>query len=123
MLLRSGKDLPFILKKSKTNQKEVLKKCVERLPYELSCAITSFHHCSYCYNSNQLHCNLCNTCNINKRNHLYCDLCKFCYPKYMTRTFQNRTYYHTLNLHLHCEKCKTVKEYCMYSMMYKCKCY
>lgn len=120
MLLRNGKDIPFGLK-TKINQREILNKCVENLPQELAYVITDFHHCAICFNKKQVHCNLCQTCDINKKNHLYCKECKMCYPKYMTRTFQGRTYLHTLNMHIHCEKCNMVKNYCMYNMMYKCR--
>lgn len=39
-----------------------------------------------------------------------CDKCKMCYAKYKTRIFNNIQYYHTLNMHIHCKICDTVKE-------------
>lgn len=122
MLLRNGKNVLFsppVIPK-KINQKQLLNACAEKVPLEIANIITDFHHCSHCYNKKQIHCNLCNMCNINKNNHLYCNICKVCYPKYITKMFQNRLYHCTLNLHIHCDVCNSVKEYCMFNMMYKC---
>lgn len=121
MLLRNGKDVQFLKSLPKINQKKLLNFSAQNLPSELLSIITDFHHCSHCYNNKQVHCNFCNRCNINKHNHLYCDICKVCFPKYITRTFQNRCYNNTLNLHIHCEVCDNIKDYNMYQMLYKCK--
>ena len=84
MILRNGK----IIRKS---EDIILEKCVEKLPQELLLKISEFHHCLDCFKNKQIHCSVCNECNINIY-HTTCDICKMCYSKYKTRIFNNMHY-------------------------------
>jgi hypothetical protein len=99
MLLRNGKIIG----------KDITISCVEKLPYEILSIISDYHHCKVCFRNKNKHCYNCNECNINEL-HMTCDKCKICYAKYKTRIFNNMQYYHTLNMHIHCKNCDTVKE-------------
>ena len=103
MLLRNGKIIEEI------KDKDIVTKCVEKLPYEILSMIADYHHCKICFRNKNKHCYNCNECNINEL-HMTCDKCKMCYAKYKTRIFNNIQYYHTLNMHIHCKICDTVKE-------------
>ena len=76
---------------------------------EILSMISDYHHCKVCFRNKNKHCYNCNECNINEL-HMTCDKCKICYAKYKTRIFNNIQYYHTLNMHIHCKNCDTVKE-------------
>jgi hypothetical protein len=119
MLLRNGKKIDYINFK-RINQKKILRDCVEFLPRELLNIISDFNHCKLCHICNYKHCNNCNQCDINPKIHLTCKKCKTCYPKYITRVFYNLVYYHTINIHIHCENCDAVKHYSMLNYYYYC---
>jgi hypothetical protein len=119
MLLRNGKKIDYI-NFNRLNQKKIIRDCVEFLPKELLYIISDFNHCKLCHICNYKHCNNCNQCDINPKMHLTCKKCKTCYPKYITRIFYNLVYYHTINMHIHCEKCDAVKHYSMLNYYYYC---
>jgi len=112
MILRNGK---IIGKK----ENDITINCIEKLPCELLSIIADYHHCNICFRNKNTHCYNCNICNVNDF-HTTCDKCKMCYSKYKTRVFNNIQYYHTLNMHIHCETCDAVKDYSMRHYYYFC---
>lgn len=93
-------------------------KIINELPMELVHLILEFHHCVSCLRSKSFHCNNCNLCNVDKRNHILCDICHKCFPEYV-KIYMNTKYYSKFNFHQHCTYCnsllylKTPKEtYC-----------
>jgi hypothetical protein len=120
MKLRNSKIIKFKSPKKQINQKKILIKSANLLPFELLNIISSFCFCKICYINKEIHCNHCNYHNVNKKLHLTCKKCNLCYSKYITIHANSVIYNNVINLHIHCEKCKSIKKYSMKRFNYYC---